>query len=388
MSAYKILRKGFDSLDVAFQGAMPSGALDVLRSAKALATSEGRAVLVNVGGIDGHVGETGAKGGYAFRFDTGLDGEIWLIKDSRDCEQWNLRVTVRAVQLALDGYDVVRDRLFEKLEKWGAKVITESVARADYAVDFIADELQLRPDDFVFHSHSRCQEHREIPEGGTGFSIERRSGRVTGITVGKMPGRQVTVYDKRLEQIYKVGSPWWKLWGFEKEDCPRVWRVEVRAGKKHLTDWGVKTFGDLEAEAVAMFGAAMQAVRMTAGRDESNVSRLENHPFWDLAVDQVKAALEPYTTDAQRSEILAGTREEILEMYRKQVMGLCVSYAVAQGMSKAEAAEELGDDLTAKWLSLAKGTPAIYGRKYRLASDRLHFLNEKGNFADADANGI
>lgn len=374
---YTVLRRGIDSLDVAFQGKLPSRYLSILRQAKAQATSSQKDVLITLGDVDGHVGQTGAQGGYAFRFNTGPVGEIWTFKDNGSPDQWNIRVTVRAVQLALDGYEVVRDRLWAMLEGWGGQVLTESVSRCDFAIDFVADELTLVPDDFVFHSHARCQEHREIPEGGSGFSIERRSGRVTGITVGKMPGRQVTVYDKRLEQAYKIGSPWFDIWGFKKEECPRVWRVEMRAGKTHLKEWGVTTFEDLENNIVEMFGASLQAVRMTAGRDEQNVSRSDVHPFWIIASAEVEKALRPWVLTADRVKIMNTSRAAILDMYSKQINGLCVSYAVAMGMTKEEATKHFADELTANWKSLALGSQAAFGKKFQAAMDRLHFLKEE-----------
>lgn len=373
---YKIIRRGVDTLDVAFQGRLPLPLLGVLRAAKAQAASSGLETLTQVGEVTGHVKESGAQGGYAFIFDTGPHGEIWTFKDNSDNEQWNIRVSVRALQLALDGYETVRDGLWAKLEGWGAQILSESISRIDFAIDFAAEDLKLRPDDFVFHSHSRCQEHRELPEDGSGFAIERRSGRVTGITVGKQPGRQVAVYDKTLEQNYKVGSPWFGIWGYEKADCPRIWRVETRAGKKYLKEWGVTTFEDLEHCMVEMFAAALQSVRMTAGRDLSNVSRSDDHPFWQLARREVEKALRHLVPDVDRHKIMNYTRSEIQEMYRKQLTGLQVSYAVAMGLSKQEAVEGLMERVTGDWMALAKGSPAAFGKKFKAANDRLHFLKE------------
>lgn len=374
---YRIIRRGVDTLDVAYKGKLPSRVRGILRAAKAQAASSGQETLIDLCGIAGHVKGNGAEGGYAFIFDTGPMGEIWTFKDNGDPEQWNIRVSPRAVQLAIDGYEAVRDGLWEKLERWGAQVVAESVSRVDFAIDFTSESLRLRPDDFVFHSHARCQEHREVPADGSGFAIERRSGRVTGITIGKQPGRQVAVYDKTLEQNYKVGSPWFEIWGFEKEDCPRVWRVEMRAGKKYLKDWGVTTFDDLEAHLVEMFAAAMQSVRMTAGRDESNVTRSEDHPLWRLARAEVEKALRPLVPDVDREKVMQYSRAEMLEMYRKQLTGLQVSYAVAMGLSRSEAMEGLMEQISRDWTALTKGNPVAFGKKYRAAAERLHFLSSE-----------
>ena len=72
--------------------------------------------------------------------------------------------------------------------------------------------------------------------------------------IGKMPGREVTVYDKRADLIAKGKPEWWTIYNdLRKADgkpvldptdraSSQIWRVEVRAGKDHLKDrWGITT---------------------------------------------------------------------------------------------------------------------------------------------------
>ncbi|PIE18123.1 MAG: hypothetical protein CSA65_05915, partial [Proteobacteria bacterium] len=79
-----------------------------------------------------------------------------------------------------------------------------------------------------------------------------KSGRYSSVTVGKNPGRQVTIYDKRAQVIAKRKPIWWDIWNanLAREGAPpldpdakssQVWRIEVRAFKSCLKDrWGVR----------------------------------------------------------------------------------------------------------------------------------------------------
>lgn len=371
-SEYEVLRRGFDTLDVAFQGSLPAAGLALLREAKSRAVKEQSPELLELGGVLGHVGTTGANC-YAFRFDTGPEGEIWTIKDNTDPEQWNLRVQVRALNLAMNGYDGVKSDLFKTLEAWKAKVLSESVSRIDFAVDFVLKDFVLNIEDFSFHSHSRCMDYRDIPEGGSGLTVARKAGAITGVTIGKMPGRQVTVYDKRREQIYKVGSPWFGIWGFKKDDCPPVWRVELRAGKNHLKAWDVTTFDHLEAKITDIYGAALQSVRLLRERAD-NVTRSELHPLWHLVKEQVQGALLCHMSSLNLDDVLKASADEIREMYRKQLLGLGISYAVALGMTQAEAEEDFIKKLSSDWGRMVAGEPKKYAEKFQKTVDRLIHL--------------
>ncbi|WP_147250381.1 hypothetical protein [Thalassospira lucentensis] len=62
--------------------------------------------------------------------------------------------------------------------------------------------------------------------------------KLESIPIGKMPGRQVIIYNKRTPAIEKKTTYWFKVW----EIAPptntdkHVWRVEFRAGQKELKD--------------------------------------------------------------------------------------------------------------------------------------------------------
>lgn len=388
MTEYRVLHRGWDSLDVAVQGALPGVALAALREAKARAVQAAESVYVELEGVPCHVAETGARGGYAFRIDTGPAGELWTIKDNPDPQQWNIRVSVRAAQLAVDGYAEVKAALYARLKQWGAVVLSESVARVDFAVDFEAPEFLLRPDDFVCHSRATVAEHgRMIPRAGdeADMAVSYKGRRPSSVTVGKMPGRQVIVYDKRREVLTTGGkSFWFDVWGTTRDECPPVWRVEVRAGKNHLKDWRITTFADLEERGGDMMNATMQAVRLIRpGGTDSNVTRAALHPLWQQAAAIVADAMADHVCGAERGRIVEGRREELRTMYGQQVIGLATGYAVTAGLSLAEAVDRLAAEVADEITAYVDGRSRDFRRKFDRATRRLFFIGEAGAAAPA-----
>ena len=86
----KVLYRGFDGLDVAFQGRVPFELVSDLEEAKDRAVKEKQAAMLDYRGIRMFVAETGARGGYAFRCDTGPDGATWFFKRPSPGDPWCL----------------------------------------------------------------------------------------------------------------------------------------------------------------------------------------------------------------------------------------------------------------------------------------------------------
>src|SRR4051794_26653627 len=107
----EVLYRGFDGLDLAMQGALRRDLVAHLEDAKTRAQNGRQPVLVHYGDASFHVAETGAPSGYAFRCSTGDDGAIWFFKRGMNRADWNIRVSVRSMALALYGLGGVRARL-------------------------------------------------------------------------------------------------------------------------------------------------------------------------------------------------------------------------------------------------------------------------------------
>jgi hypothetical protein len=91
--------------------------------------------------------------------------------------------------------------------KYGAHQV--SIGRADFCIDILAPDFELTPDQVVIHSHSNRSVYLSQPSD---LSSNGKSGRFTSVTAGKMPGRQVIIYDKRREVIDKNKPLWWDIW--------------------------------------------------------------------------------------------------------------------------------------------------------------------------------
>ncbi len=87
--------------------------------------------------------------------------------------------------------------------------------------------------------------------------------RVESVTIGRMPGRQVIVYDKRAEAIAKNKLHWFEQWGVDPRDPEiQVWRVEFRAGERHLKqDFGLSTFTNIEDSVGDVFSKMARDIR-------------------------------------------------------------------------------------------------------------------------------
>jgi|GEM_PF-1811133 hypothetical protein len=380
---FELLRSGVDALEVAFQGALSVSALSMLDEARAEGKKKEQDQVCDFGVFDclvRHFGSSATKG-YSYVFSTGLMGETWMIKANEDPEQWNIRVDVKAAQLATDGYAKVKENLWGRLEAMGAMVLSESIGRIDICVDLICPNFQLKPHLFVHHSRVKTERNFEpIEEMNLSLMGSRR---LTGFTLGKMPGRQIQIYDKRLEVKTKPSSQhWYKIWKVEPENCPHIWRVELRFGKTFLNGWSVdknnsnaeplpvkvdkktgkkmvvltkqeklsgktivKTFRHLEGALPIMIKDFLQSIRYVKTRQINNISRGENHDLWVIVgkalsgdLNGIGKAVEG--VEAVRGRIVEGYREQLGQMYWSQIKGLLPGFMVTHGITHDRALED------------------------------------------------
>jgi hypothetical protein len=187
------------------------------------------------------VAESGARNGYAFVTSTGDFGATWFFKKPNIHDSRGVRVSCNSFLLATKGLGGARAEIYAVLDALEIDVLRggESIGRVDYALDFLAPELVLSADHFIMHSSTGWKRHSDAQE----FTENGKPGRVSSVTVGKMPGRQVIVYDKRAEIIAKRKLAWREIWDAGRaahqlapliRNDPQthaVWLVEIRAGK-------------------------------------------------------------------------------------------------------------------------------------------------------------
>ncbi|WP_290488435.1 MULTISPECIES: hypothetical protein [unclassified Hyphomonas] len=328
----ELLHKGFDAIDIAYPAHLPEILIAKLSNAKDLALASNAPTQVLLNGLPFNVALTGARGGYAFRCDTGPLGEVWFFKLPNKRDPWGIRVSVAAVQVALRGLHGVRDHLENKLAALGVPLLpgTESIARIDFALDFLAPNFVLSTDQFVMSQRFSRMRHGDLltyKEGG-------QTGRTTSVTIGKNPGRQVIVYDKRAEILAKKKLYWPEIWNTKRRraglpeldmsdaDTSRVWRVELRAYKRHLKDdWGVSSWGQLQQKLPTIFGTLLEDVRYCQPNGDSNRSRWPTHRLWNRVAQELRDDLSNLQSFASEERILELQRAELMQMIRSQIAG-------------------------------------------------------------------
>jgi len=343
MKTLKPIYWNFDGLDVAFQGAIPQDLCDVLDQAKAAAQETRAKTLVEWRGECMHVAETGAKGGYAYICDTGPTGAVWFFSKNQKSTNWNIRVSVRSNALASMGLGRVRAELYRFLESIGTKVGDESISRIDYCMDFLDAEIEavigapfaIDPHAFVMHSHTSRADHMDE------MDVHGVSGRVTSVTCGKMPGRQVIIYDKSAEVRQKKKPEWWEHWNAvrTRQGLPpltgneRIWRVELRAGKDHLKDrWGVTAWAQLDDKTGDVFARALDDIRYTIpSTTDSERFRWADHTVWQAARRIVADDLAEMTCGAAPGVVKDVRHEQLRQTITAQMQGLAATYSVACG---------------------------------------------------------
>ena len=329
---FKELYSNFDGLDMAFHGTIPAAVCRQLEEAKSAAQAARADVLATAGALECHVAETGGRGGFAYRLDTGPDGETWWLK-SGDKPGWNARVSVHAgAFLQHGGLDAIAERLRARLDALGFKEAAspegnaEAVSRIDFAMDFLAPGLALDPRDFVAKAGKQAHPGGDDEEAFAGSFWAGQ--RCTGVTVGKMPGRQIVVYDKTRDSRVKRKGEWFKAWGLDPADKEaRVWRVELRAGKKHLREhWGLRTLKQVQEAVGDMFAEALCKVRYCL-RDDPRPARRSNHPLWNQALACVQRGLAECFVGLAPGVVREVTRDHASNAIRALMRGLAMTYA-------------------------------------------------------------
>jgi hypothetical protein len=280
------------------------------------------------------------------------------------------------------GLKTIRHQLYDKLADLGAGAPQESIGRIDFAIDFqMPVAFELHPDRFVAHSRTVTSEHN-YPISPTKispneFHVIYSGRRASSVTVGKMPGRQIIVYDKRHEAIHKQKTFWFDIWGIDRKDfSDAVWRVEIRAGKKHLKNWNITTFADIGNQIGDLIFHAVKCVRYIIPDSDENVTRLHLDRFWRAVHKEVESALSEHISGVLPGRILAGEREVIRQRYISQICSLIPGAMVASGYSEKEA-EAKSAELLAELARESQLSSEKFRDRLARAKSRLHFLREK-----------
>ncbi|MBI1418197.1 MAG: hypothetical protein GC146_13330 [Limimaricola sp.] len=365
---YRVIYQGVDTLDVAFQGALPMETLDHLEEAKTAAEvmqgdTYGAPFQFNPGGRVFFVKSHGKKGGYRYTLTDNPTGAIFSVKRDTRINEWNIFASARAAGLLSRTYVGMKQHIVDCLEDMGAVILGASVNRIDYAVDIATPRFDLDMANFVAPRRAKVGCHfstdTDLDDLGDKAAAERgapvgsvmRGGRFESVTVGKMPGRQVILYDKLKAAKDQQTDYWFAAWGLDPDDLgTQVWRVEIRAGRdaleRHTPAAHTRTYETVEAVLPGFLGKALEEIRYVTGRAEvSNVTRAAVHPLWDLAQSAAKALPQPTEPCIPASHVLELMRKKRLAMAQAQAFGNLNNVLLYEGLGP--------DDILARYVELA-----------------------------------
>ena len=352
-----ILHRGFDGLDIAFQAQISPQFNDALAEAKELAAGDRGSVPLCWNGMNLLVAESGSRGGYAYRCDTGPEGAIWFFKKPNIRDPWGVRVSTKSLPLAVHGLGWVRTDLYKTLASLDIQTQPNkmSISRVDYAIDFLYPDFLLCPNNFVMHARCSRKTHQEITE----ITEIGHSGKITSVTVGKNPGRQVIIYDKREEIIAKRKVEWPEIWNanraqnglppldFSNVATSRVWRVELRAFKRHLKDlWGLTTWEHLDTKLGDVLAKMITDIRYAEPTSDTNRARWPDSLLWQAVRCELDADLFEMRSFVDPDRVRYVIKEEQRAILQSQTLGLSVSLAALDGI-EPEGFEDYVDE-TAK----------------------------------------
>ena len=381
MSEFHIVHQGFDKLDVAFTGGFNAELIPLLNALKEKAQREDEAQLCEIGPgrLPVHVYDRGMSGGYAYRLNNGPLGANFYAKENVNQTEWNLFATSQAEGLLAYGLTGYFDRMCADWRAMGAVVGKESVNRVDYAVDFACPRLDLRPELFVCPPRTKSRVHYGAGEFRDDLApiVLTCGRRVESVTAGRMPGRQLIVYNKGVEAQQKRKLIWLERWGFDPRAADlEVWRVEMRAGKHELKEhYGLTTFKDVVDSIGDVFKKAIQDVRyLSDARTDSNVTRADKHPLWIALAVALQSGLNKHESGLAPGRIIEIQRQELVDRCLDNVAGNSLSLACAQGMTAEQALTELPNRVATMLRDRFEDQPRKIHEKLEQVKDRYRFL--------------
>jgi hypothetical protein len=375
----QIIHRGFDTLALSIQANIPPDLFAELDAARDRAETARTSLPFSYGGADFDIlGYGGA--GYRFILQGGPLEVTWFIKKPNARDPWGIRISVGSAFLATQGLGMARAYIDKTLERLGVVYAAHqvSIGRADFCIDILAPDFDLIPDHVVMHSHANRSDH---------LTSNGKSGQFTSVTAGKMPGRQVIIYDKRREVIDKHKPLWWDIWNanLDRAGLPlldptdaaqsRVWRIEIRAGKALLKDrWQVRTWADLDALFGDIVAEAFQKVRYCDPHPtDTNRARWPNAAIWDLAQAEAQGDLQEMRSHIDPDKVKYVHRQEHIRLMMAQVIGNATTLAALEGVQESA----LPDYLTALADSMAQtltDDPDRDSKKLEAARARYRFI--------------
>lgn len=387
---YQVLYAGFDTLDIAYKAALPPEILAQLNEARERAETSQKDEPVIIGPAKERflIKPHGQRGGFRYVAINGPTGAIFSIKNDSDPSQWNVFVSVRALCLLTRGYEETKQWLLRTLIGTGFTITDHSVNRMDYAIDVLAPDFVLDAANFIYPGQTKARLHWSketlLEDDGNTPRAVMKNRKFESVTIGKMPNRQVIVYDKRRSSIDLKQPYWFDAWGIDRNDpVARIWRIELRAGRDALAKISTKhtnrhlvTMEHLLPD--YLHKAAKEIRYVTAPETRSNISRAELQPLWQTLNQQLAdcpTSSEPALPEARALEII---RQQRRDMAIKQGMGNLLNALVLNGNTPHDITRNLATQITdaAKLYAADLGNVMLHKKATEIAHRLGHLIQK------------
>lgn len=386
----RIVHRGFDTLTLSIQATIPPELFEYLEAEREQAEDARTDRPISYGGVDLDLKPHGGHG-YSYILHGGPLEATWFFKKPNARDPWGIRLNIGSTFLATQGLGYARTHIDKTLARLGVRYGAHqvSLARADFCVDVLAPSFELVPENFVTHSHANRADH--LSSEAEDMRSNGKSGRFTSVTVGKMPGRQVMVYDKRRQVIDLQKPIWWDIWNanLERDGLPpldpkdraasQVWRIEVRAGKNLLKDrWQIRQWAEFDALFGDVVAEAMQKIRYSEpDPTDSNRARWPSHPIWDMVVEAAEGDLVEMRSHLDPQKVKHVHRAEHVRLIMALLSGNAITLAALEGVPEADLGEHMAA-LGRKLKEAVRADPGRAANKLDEATGRYRFVAREG----------
>jgi hypothetical protein len=235
------------------------------------------------------------------------------------------------------------------------------VARADFAVDFLAPWFEPDRQVLVVPPGTKVTEYTGVDETATVSS----GGRVTGLRAGAIANRQIAIYDKRAEVIQSNKLGWLTIWNaackasrhppldLSDRNTSQVWRFEMRLGSKQLRNkFELRSWDDIRSAIGDAFTDATRRIRYCEPTYDSNRARWPLHSLWRLFEDVVANDLMVNCCGVLPTDVIHANRAAKMHELDAQLCGLFVTRAAISDV-QADDFEEFMDAHVATLMRLS-----------------------------------
>jgi hypothetical protein len=353
----QILHSGFDGLKFTIQTDIPPALRTELLSAKDHAKQTHSDCVLDFGSIKLNVTNKGARG---FTAHTGDHGAVWMFQDPEDPIPNNPGITIdfRAFGLATGGLDGAEQHFRDCMEAFGIAYVETQlrVARADFAVDFLAPWFEPNRECLVVPPGTKVTEYTGVDETATVSS----GARVTGLRAGAIANRQIAIYDKRAEVIQSNKLGWLTIWNASREaigkplldlsdrNTSQVWRFELRLGSKQLRNrFELRDWQDICSTIGDAFTDATTRIRYCDPTSDRNRARWPTQNLWRLFETVIGNDLQHNCCGVLPSDVVQANRAAKMREIDAQLCGLFVTRAAISGVPDDTFEEFMENHVTA-----------------------------------------